>query len=206
MENLLEDLAAQTIADLGIPIPVSAFSIARNLGLSTRAAPIETAFFLPCLQTIAFAEATQEQRQHALVARRCAEFLLEIHELPRTRASVGRFGASLLVPWPALSKDVQEVGLDLEELRRRHPNASTTLLAGRVAELLGGGMGVWKDGELAWTRGFSNARPPSAAVFSLVSATSRLGCSAGTEQIYAVPVGGGYVVAIEVPSRVRESS
>lgn len=150
MRNFLEDLAEQVIAESALPIPIDALALAQSLNLRVVKGPIPTAATVPGQELIIYSEEARQRRIHGLVSHEIAEFLIATYGLPDAEVWANYLGAALLVPRFALLRDLDTHGVDLPALMQVHVNASSTLLARRIVELIGGSVALWKDGERRW--------------------------------------------------------
>ncbi|MEM9067145.1 MAG: hypothetical protein AAGE52_01525 [Myxococcota bacterium] len=167
MHHLLEDLAALTLADLGVVPPINAFHIACLLGLKIRKAPIERAVYSPDRELVVYSQEAIPQRQQGLVATHIAEHVLRESGVGGGHGWASYLGAAIQVPALALISDLAELGLDLFALRTRHPFVSQTLLARRLADVTGGEVTLWKQGKMKWARGLAVPIPKHAVQWEI---------------------------------------
>lgn len=196
MHHLLEDLASQTLADLRLRAPISAHRLARGLRLKIErwdgdnACVVGTRVLLP--------RGLSRRRRHGIIAHEVAHVLLDDADLPNTEENADYLAGALLVPLHALDLDLQEMGVRLPSLLKRHRNASSTLLATRVGELLRAGVSLWRADVLQWHRLYRNREPSMLIELLARRARARAGEAFVGDDAYACSLGRDYVVALEL--------
>lgn len=156
--NLLDDIAAQVLYDLSLSAPIDAFDLAAALDLQAIPADLDGGAVLAD-HVIGFDARVLPQRAQHLIAHEISHRLALDLELDHDEEDADYLAAALQIPAGALWADVRALGTDLPLLHQRHRFASKTLLARRVAEIVGGSMCMLERGRRRWGAG----RRPEAA-------------------------------------------
>lgn len=128
-EAVARDIHDQT----GIDAPVDAFELAALCGLHLEPGGREHGALER--NVVRYDVHARPVRQHGTVAHETAHYVLRLVGMPDTEPAARATAGALMVPRATFDRDLRETGWDLEELRRRHPNASAEIIARRVAEL-----------------------------------------------------------------------
>jgi hypothetical protein len=145
MSPALEGVAADLLEAAGCEDPpVSALELADCCGLEVRPARLLRARLRGgVIEVNVQARAT---RLHGLVAHELGHWALQRAGEPDTEDGARYLVGALLLPRVPFDRDLRETGWSLEELRRRHPNASAEVIARRIVQLRDAVASIWDQG------------------------------------------------------------
>lgn len=147
MTPVWEGVATNLLEEAGCEDPpVSAIDLADCCELTVRPARLLRARLVRgnVIEVNALARTT---RLHGLVAHEIGHWALRRAGEPSTEDAARYLVGALLLPRRAFDRDLRETQWDLEELRRRHPNASAEVIARRIVQLRDAVASIWDQGK-----------------------------------------------------------
>lgn len=134
--------------------PIDAFALAGSLGYHVRFWGKSTG--LLDRSTIWVPAKARNARQHGVCAHELGHALTErAGEDARDEAAARYLAGALMLPRERFAADLAETCWDLDELRRRHPNASAEMIVVRMTQVSEACASVWDQGAL--TRHYASA-------------------------------------------------
>lgn len=136
MQAMLEGAAAEALERSKQGAPVSAFRVARGLGLEIEPWSGSGAQLNLDQMLIEVNPRARPVRQHGLIAHEIGHYLLRITSgLVDSEAAARYLAGALLLPRWDFDVDLRRTGWSFARLRERHPNASAEMIARRIVEL-----------------------------------------------------------------------
>lgn len=166
-ENIerLERIAAELHHSTGGLLPVDAFELARLCGLRLRPTMSARGSIDLTTKVIRYPARARLVRQHGVVAHEIGHFALFRKGEDHTHERSARYLAgALMLPRAAFLRDCQATDWDLDELRRRHPNASAEMVVVRMTQVSPACAWVWDDGAVRRRYGRSQGEDVEAIV------------------------------------------
>ncbi|AKF08858.1 hypothetical protein DB32_006007 [Sandaracinus amylolyticus] len=129
-----EGTAARALERAKVGAPVSAFELAKGLGLEIEAWSGAGAELDADAQVIRVNPRVRLVRRHGLIAHECGHWVLRIEGDDSEKGARYLAGAMLLPRWD-FDLDLKRTAWSLLKLRDRHPNASAEMIARRIVEV-----------------------------------------------------------------------
>jgi hypothetical protein len=126
--------------------PISAFALAKALGLRVQSAPVSHARLVGGI--IQLNTRVRKERQHGLVAHELGHWALRNAGEQDSEEAASYVGSALMLPRDAFSADLRATGWDLRQLRAKHVHCSAELIARRVVTLRDAVVSIWDNGRL----------------------------------------------------------
>ena len=171
----LEGIARDIHSAAGDPLPVDAFVLATQCGLALRATPGARGHIDLDTGVIRYPGRARLVRQHGVVAHELGHWALWRAEEDHSAEWAARYLAgALMLPRAAFLADCWACDWDLEELRRRHPNASAEMVVVRMTQVSPATAWVWDDGAVRRTYGASAGEDVEAIVGRVLASEAPL--------------------------------
>lgn len=126
--------------------PISAFALAKALGLRVQSAPISHARLVG--DVVQINVKVRRERQHGLIAHELGHWALRRAGEPDGEMAASYVGAALMLPRTPFQADLRATGWDLRQLRAKHVNCSAELIARRIVTLRDAVVSIWDNGRL----------------------------------------------------------
>lgn len=139
-----EGIASDVLDESGCDAPVSAYELAACCGLEVRLRRIARARLTG--DVIEVSSTARPQRQHGLIAHELGHWSLQRAGADDTEDGARYLSGALMLPRRAFDRDLRETSWSIEELQRRHPNASAELIARRIVSLRDAVVSIWDEG------------------------------------------------------------
>lgn len=129
-----EGAAARAVEEAKVAAPVSAYELARGLGLRIIAGPVPGARLNPTQRLIELNPRARKVRRHGLIAHEVGHFVLQ-RDGEDSEAGASYVGSACMLPRLDIDRDIRRTAWSLLKLRDLHPNASAEMIARRIVEL-----------------------------------------------------------------------
>lgn len=131
-----EGAAARALEEAKVGAPVSAFELAKGLGLKVVAGDCTGggAALNVVQREIILNPRVRKVRRHGLVAHEIGHYVLRLLGID-SEDGANFTGSAMMLPRVDFDADLRRTAWSLLELRERHPNASAEMIARRIVEL-----------------------------------------------------------------------
>lgn len=129
-----ESAAARAVEEARVAVPVSAFDLARGLGLRVVAASVSGARLNVVDRAIELNPRVRLVRRHGLVAHEVGHYVLR-REDDDSEPGASFVGSAMMLPRLDFDRDLRRTAWSIVKLRVLHPNASAEMIARRIVEL-----------------------------------------------------------------------
>lgn len=161
----LEGIARDIHESTGNLLPVDAFTLAQLCGVKLRAVPGAMGSLDLEAGVIRYPARARVVRQHGVIAHELGHWALAEAGEDHTHERSARYLAgALMLPREAFLRDCAGTDWDLDELRRRHPNASAEMIVVRMTQVSPACAWVWDDGAVRRRYGRSQGEDVEAIV------------------------------------------